>query len=181
MTRRPEKTLVEIFAIDNRWVRLAEICNHLMAKIDRRGAGCLTQVERTIDRVNDFEYRMIRGGLRGLLHTDWMDWQAIRDVSVALDVAGARDAARLLRQMLAVVATALDRQPALRTRDDLAWDQLLALIDPGRDLERIEEELAAHVDGLHEHLAAYVESHEVDLFRADEGGASGSGSGSGSG
>src|ERR1051325_8326473 len=62
MSRVPHGTLIEILGIENRWVRLAEICNHIIGKVDRRGASCLTPVERTIDRVNDFEYRMIQGG-----------------------------------------------------------------------------------------------------------------------
>jgi len=83
MPRSARGTLVEIFSIENRWVRLSEICNHIIAKVDRRGAGCLTTVEHTIDRVNDFEYRMIQGGLSGLLYADWLDWGAIREVATS--------------------------------------------------------------------------------------------------
>ena len=149
-------------------MRLAEVCNHIIAKIDRRGAGCLTNVERTIDRVNDFEYRMIRGGLSAFLYADWLDWKAIREVASALAAVGASDAARLLHQMVALVVAALERQPELQERGNLAWGELLALIDPARELERIEQELAPHIDGLTRHLLAYVEAHHVDLLRADD-------------
>ena len=159
---------MEIFAIENRWVRLAEICNHIIAKIDRLGAGCLNAVERTIDRVNEFEYRMIQGGLSAFLYADWLDWRAIREVAAALEVVGARDAARLMQEMLALVASAVEQQPALRARADLPWAELLARIDPARELDRIEWELAPHVDGLNQHLLSYVEGHQVDLLRADD-------------
>lgn len=168
MARQPRGTLVEIFSIENRWVRLSEICNHIIAKVDRRGAGCLTAVERTIDRVNDFEYRMIQGGLSGLLYADWLDWTAIRDVAVALEAVGAADAARLLNEMVALVVGALERQPALSVRDDLGWGDLLAQLDPTRALDRIERELGPHIDGLNRFLLDYVEAHHVDLLRADE-------------
>lgn len=168
MTRSARGTLVEIFSIENRWVRLSEICNHIIAKVDRRGAGALTVVERTIDRVNDFEYRMIQGGLSGLLYADWLDWGAIREVAVALDAVGARDAARLLNEMVAYVTDALERQPLLHARDDLGWGDLLAQVDPTRTLDRIERELGPHVDGLNRYLLEYVEAHQVDLLRADE-------------
>jgi hypothetical protein len=176
MTRERRTTLVAIFAIENRWMRLSEICNHIIAKIDRRGAGSLTAVERNIDRVNDFEYRMIRGGLSAFLYADWLDWKAIREIAGSLEVVGARDAARLLNQMVTLVTTALERQPAIleRTLDQtdadakLAWGDLLGLIDPHRELDRIEQELAPHIDGLNRHLLEYVETHRVDLLRADE-------------
>jgi hypothetical protein len=164
----PKGTLIEILGIENRWVRLAEICNHIIGKIDRRGAGCLTAVERTIDRVNDFEYQMIQGGLSGLLYSDWMDWTAIAEVITALDVVGAVAAARLLRETLAIVAGGVERQPALCTRGELARSDLLARIDPSHELERIERDLAPCVDGINQHLLAYVEAHKVDLLRADE-------------
>ena len=168
MSRVPHGTLIEILGIENRWVRLAEICNHIIGKVDRRGASCLTPVERTIDRVNDFEYRMIQGGLGGLLYADWLDWKAIVEVVNALDIVGAFDAARLLRETLAIVASAVERQPGLRERDELAWGDRLALIDPTGELKRIELEIGPHVDGINQHLLAYVESHRVDLLRADE-------------
>jgi hypothetical protein len=168
MPRSARGTVVEIFSIENRWVRLSEICNHIIAKVDVRGAGCLTAVERTIDRVNDFEYRMIQGGLSGLLYADWLDWDAIREVAVALDTVGARDAARLLSEMVVFVVDALDRQPALSVRDDLGWGDLLGLVDPTRTLDRIEREIGPHVDGLNRFLLEYVEAHHVDLLRADE-------------
>jgi hypothetical protein len=168
MTGQPRSTLLRIFAIENRWMRLAEVCNHIIAKIDRRGAGCLTGIERTIDRVNDFEYRMIRGGLSALLYADWLDWKAIREVASALKAVGAIDAARLLNQMVALVATAIERQPTLSERGNLGWGDLLALVDPAHELDRIERELAPHIDGLNRHLLAYVEAHHVDLLRADE-------------
>jgi hypothetical protein len=172
MNRLARGTLVEIFSIENRWVRLSEICNHIIAKVDSRGAGCLTEVERTIDRVNDFEYRMIQGGLSGLLYADWLDWGAIQEVSSALEIVGARDAARLLNEMVAHIADVLDRQPALGMRDDLGWGDLLAQVDPTRTLDRIERELGPHIDSLNRHLLAYVEAHQFELLRADEGGAS---------
>ena len=168
MARQPRGTLVEIFSIENRWVRLSEICNHIIAKVDRRGAGCLTAVERTIDRVNDFEYRMIQGGLSGLLYADWLDWNAIRDVAAALEAVGAVDAARLLNEMVALVVGALERQPALSARDDLGWGDLLGQLDPTRALDRIERELGPHIDGLNRFLLDYVEAHHIDLLRADE-------------
>jgi hypothetical protein len=168
MARQPRGTLVEIFSIQNRWVRLSEVCNHIIAKVDRRGAGCLTAVERTIDRVNDFEYRIIQGGLSGLLYADWLDWNAVRDVAVALDAVGAADAARLLNEMVGLVVGALERQPALSARDDLGWGDLLAQLDPTRALDRIERELGPHIDGLNRFLLDYVEAHHVDLLRADE-------------
>lgn len=168
MTRGARRTLVDIFSIENRWVRLSEICNHIIAKVDVRGAGCLSAVERTIDRVNDFEYRMIQGGLSGLLYADWLDWAAIREVAVALDTVGARDAARLLNEMVTYVDDALERQPALGVRDDLGWGDLLAQVDPTRTLDRIEREIGPHVDGLNRFLLEYVEAHQVDLLRADE-------------
>ncbi len=168
MSRAPHGTLIEILGIENRWVRLSEICNHIIGKIDRRGAGSLTPVERTIDRVNDFEYRMIQGGLGGLLYADWLDWKAIAEVISALETVGAFDAARLLRETLAIVASAVERQSDLRERDELAWGDRLALIDPTGELKRIELEIGPHVDGINQHLLAYVESHRVDLLRADE-------------
>ena len=171
MPRPARGTLVEIFSIENRWVRLSEICNHIIAKVDRRGASCLTAVERTIDRVNDFEYRMIQGGLSGLLYADWLDWGAIREVAVALETVGARDAGRLLNEMVAYVAEALERQPVLCERDDVGWGDLLAQVDPTRTLDRIERELGPHVDGLNRYLLEYVEAHQVDLLRADDAGA----------
>ena len=170
MPRSARGTLVEIFSIENRWVRLSEICNHIIAKVDRRGAGSLTAIERTIDRVNDFEYRMIQGGLSGLLYTDWLDWAAIREVAVALETVGARDAGRLLNEMVAFVTDSLERQPVLCGRDDLGWCDLLAQVDPTRTLDRIERELGPHVDGLNRYLLEYVEAHQVDLLRADEAG-----------
>lgn len=168
MTRPRKGSLIEILAIENRWVRLSEICNHIIGKIDQRGAACLAPVERTIDRVNDFEYRMIQGGLTGLLYADWLDWKAIAEVVAALDVVGAADASQLLREALVIVAGAVERQPGLRARDDLTWGDLLALIDPTRQIARIEREIAPHVDGINQHLLSYVESHRVDLLRADE-------------
>ncbi|HET6147819.1 MAG TPA: hypothetical protein VFH68_09825 [Polyangia bacterium] len=168
MTRPPKDSLVQILAIENRWVRLAEICNHIIGKIDQHGAACLTPVERTIDRVNDFEYRMIRGGLSGLLYSDWLDWKAIAEVVAALEVVGATEASRLLRETLVIVAGAVERQPLLRARDGLTWGDLLALVDPTHQIERIEREIAPHVDGINQHLLSYVESHQVDLLRADE-------------
>jgi hypothetical protein len=168
MARQPRGTLVEIFSIENRWVRLSEVCNHIIAKVDRRGAGCLTGVERTIDRVNDFEYRMIQGGLSGLLYADWLDWNAIREVAGALETVGAIEASRLLQEMVALVVGALDRQPALRARDDLGWGELLAQVDPTRALDRIEREIGPHIDGLNRFLLDYVEAHHVDLLHADE-------------
>jgi hypothetical protein len=168
MTRPPKGSLIEILAIENRWVRLAEVCNHIIAKIDQRGAGCLTPVERTIDRVNDFEYRMIQGGLTGLLYSDWLDWKAIAEVVSALEVVGAFEASRLLRETLVVVAGAVERQPALRTRGDLPWGDLLAMVDPKYEIQRIEGEIAPFVDGINQHLLTYVEAHQVDLLRADE-------------
>jgi hypothetical protein len=168
MTRPCKGSLIDILAIENRWVRLSEVCNHIIGKIDQRGAACLTPVERTIDRVNDFEYRMIQGGLTGLLYSDWLDWKAIAEVVAALEVVGAFDASRLLRETLFIVAGALERQPLLRTRDDLPWGDLLALIDPTYQIQRIEGEIAPHVDGINQHLLTYVESHQVDLLRADE-------------
>jgi hypothetical protein len=170
MNRVARGTLVEIFSIENRWVRLSEICNHIIAKVDSHGAGCLTSVERTIDRVNDFEYRMIQGGLSGLLYADWLDWDAIREVASALETVGARDAARLLNDMVEHVIAALERQPVLGMRDDLGWGDLLAQVDPTRTLDRIERELGPYVDGLNRYLLEYVEAHQVDLLRADEGG-----------
>jgi hypothetical protein len=168
MIRQPRSTFGEIFAIENRWMRLSEICNHIIAKIDRRGAGCLCSVERVIDRVNDFEYRMIRGGLSAFLYTDWLDWKAIRETAAALEAIGSRQAAQLLNQMVALVSTALDRDPAVVARASLSWVELLAIIDPTRGLDRIEQELAPHVDGLNLHLVEYVEAHRVDLLRADD-------------
>ncbi len=171
MPRSARGTLVEIFSIENRWVRLSEICNHIIAKVDRRGAGCLTTVERTIDRVNDFEYRMIQGGLSGLLYADWQDWGAIREVASALDSVGARDAGRLINEMVGYVIDALEHQPALGAREDLGWGDLLAQVDPTRTLDRIERELGPHVDNLNRYLLEYVEAHQFELLRADEGGA----------
>jgi hypothetical protein len=168
MSRPPHGTLIEILGIENRWVRLAEICNHILGKVDRRGASCLTAVERTIDRVNDFEYRMIQGGLGGLLYADWLDWKAIAEVIVALEVVGAFDGARLLRETLAIVATAVERQPQLRDRDELPWAERLQMIDPTGELKRIELDIGPHVDGINQHLLAYVESHRGDLLRADD-------------
>ncbi len=171
MIRPVRGTLVEIFSIENRWVRLSEICNHIIAKVDSRGAGCLTTVERTIDRVNDFEYRIIQGGLSGLLYADWMDWDAIKEVASALETVGARDASRLLNEMVAFIAAVVDRQPALGMRGDLGWGDLLAQVDPTRTLDRIERELGPHIDGLNRYLLEYVEAHQFELLRADEGGA----------
>ncbi len=171
MNRLARGTLVEIFTIENRWVRLSEICNHIIAKVDSRGAGALTAVERTIDRVNDFEYRMIQGGLSGLLYADWLDWGAIQEVASALETVGARDAARLLNEMVVYIADVLDRQPALGVRTDLGWGDLLAQVDPTRTLDRIERELGPHIDGLNRHLLEYVEAHQFELLRADDGGA----------
>ena len=168
MPREPRSTLLRIFAIENRWMRLAEVCNHIIAKIERRGVGCLTRVERTIDRVNDFEYRMIRGGLSAFLYADWLDWKAITEIANALTTVGAFEAARLLHEMVALVATAVERQPALCERDNLAWADMLALVDPARELERIEQDLAPLIDGLTSHLLAYVEEHQIDLLRADD-------------
>jgi hypothetical protein len=168
MTGPQKASLIEILAIENRWVRLAEICNHIIGKVDQRGAACLTTVERTIDRVNDFEYRMIQGGLTGLLYADWLDWKAIAEVVAALEVVGAAEASHLLRETLVIVAGAVERQPGLRARDDLTWGDLLALFDPTHELERIEREIAPHVDGINQHLLSYVESHQVDLLRADD-------------
>jgi hypothetical protein len=168
MSRSPYGTLVDILGIGNRWVRLAEICNHIIGKVDRRGLSCLTAVERTIDRVNDFEYRMIQGGLGGLLYADWLDWKAIAEVVAALEIVGAIEAARLLRETLAIVATAVERQPDLRDRDELPWAERLALIDPTGELARIERDIGPHVDNINQHLLAYVESHRGDLLRADE-------------
>ena len=170
MTRAARRTLVEIFSIENRWVRLSEICNHIIAKVDRRGASCLTAVERTIDRVNDFEYRIIQGGLSGLLYADWLDWGAIREVATALETVGAREAGRLLNEMVVYVTDALERQPALSARGDLGWGDLLAQVDPTRTLDRIERELGPHVDSLNRYLLEYVEAHHVDLLRADDAG-----------
>jgi hypothetical protein len=170
MPRSARGTLVEIFSIENRWVRLSEICNHIIAKVDRRGAGCLSAVERTIDRVNDFEYRMIQGGLSGLLYADWQDWGAIREVAEALEAVGARDAGRLLNEMVGYVVGALERQPALGAREDLGWGDVLAQVDPTRSLDRIERELGPHIDSLNRYLLEYVEAHQVDLLRADEAG-----------
>jgi hypothetical protein len=111
---------------------------------------------------------MIQGGLSGLLYADWLDWEAVREVAVALEAVGARDAARLLNEMVAYVAGALDRQPSLCARDDLGWGDLLAQVDPTHTLDRIERELGPHVDGLNRYLLEYVEAHHVDLLRADE-------------
>jgi hypothetical protein len=171
MTSPPKATLIQILAIENRWVRLAAICNHITGKIDRRGASCLTSVERTIDRVSDFEYRMIRGGLSGFVHSDWLDWKAIAEVATALEVVGAIETSRLVKETLALVAGAVETRAALRARTDLAWDDLLLLVDPTRQLERIESDLAPHVDGLNQYLLVYVDAHKVDLLRADEAGA----------
>jgi hypothetical protein len=168
MPRKPRSTFGEILSIENRWMRLSEICNHIIAKIDRRGAGCLCTVERVIDRVNDFEYRMIRGGLSAFLYTDWLDWKAIRETAAALEAIGAREAARLLHEMVALVANALERDPSLLARGNLGWVELLALVDPARALDRIEQDLGPHVDGLNLHLVEYVEAHKVDLLRADD-------------
>jgi hypothetical protein len=170
MPRAARGTLVEIFSIENRWVRLSEICNYIIAKVDLRGAGCLTAVERTIDRVNDFEYRMIQGGLSGLLYADWLDWGAISEVATALETVGARDAGRLLNEMVTYVTGAVECQPVLGARDHLGWGDLLAQVDPTRTLDRIERELGPHVDSLNRYLLEYVEAHQVDLLRADEAG-----------
>jgi predicted DNA-binding transcriptional regulator len=70
--------------------------------------------------------------------------------------------------MVALVAGALERQPALRAREDLGWGELLAQVDPTRALERIEREIGPHIDGLNRFLLDYVEAHHVDLLRADE-------------
>jgi len=168
MTRSPKGSLIQILAIENRWVRLAEVCNHIIGKIDQRGAASLTPVERTIDRVNDFEYRMIQGGLTGFLYSDWLDWKAIAEVVAALAVVGASEASRLLRETLVIVAGAVERQPGLRARHDLSWGALVALVDPTHQIERIEGEMAPYVDGINQHLLRYVESHQIDLLRADE-------------
>jgi len=42
------------------------------------------------------------------------------------------------------------------------------MVDPTYEIQRIEREIAPHVDGINQHLLTYVESHQVDLLRADE-------------
>jgi hypothetical protein len=83
---------------------------------------------------------------------------------------GARDAGRLLNEMVTYVTGAVECQPVLGTRDHLGWGDLLAQVDPTRTLDRIERELGPHVDSLNRYLLEYVEAHQVDLLRADEAG-----------
>jgi hypothetical protein len=97
-----------------------------------------------------------------------MDWGAIREVATALETVGAREAGRLLNQMVGYVTEALERQPALGAREDLGWGDVLAQVDPTRSLDRIERELGPHIDSLNRYLLEYVEAHQVDLLRADD-------------